>query len=240
LITSRQKLHELEERAQRQRENIAKIEERLSAIRHLLAVRKQDLSLQDIIAAEGRNEAGKLIRGRLAETDTAIGEKIRLESVETERMRSVMNPRRTQEIRDFYVDRLVTFASRLSVRIDELKNVKLASMPFGRGSEGPRGIITYYYAFLHTVRRYSTSAFCPIVIDAPNQQGQDDMPHVMHFILDEQPAGSQVIIATEHLFGLTKKDATILNVGKRKNQLLDEDRYDEVSDILRPYLGQLI
>jgi hypothetical protein len=31
-----------------------------------------------------------------------------------------------------------------------------------------------------------------------------------------------------------------VHVGKRKNQLLDEDLYDEVSDVVRPYLGQLI
>jgi hypothetical protein len=116
----------------------------------------------------------------------------------------------------------------------------MTSMPFGRGSEGPRGIIAYYYAFLHTARKYSSSAFCPIVIDAPNQQGQDDMQRVMRFIIDKRPPDSQVIVGTEDLFGLTDHDAAIVNVGRRKNQLLDEDLYGEVSDIVRPYLGQLI
>lgn len=106
--------------------------------------------------------------------------------------------------------------------------------------EGPRGIIAYYYAFLHTARKYSSSAFCPIVIDAPNQQGQDDTERVMRFIIDKRPADSQVTVATEDLFGLTDADATVVHVGKRANQLLDEDRYDEVSDIVRPCLGQLI
>ena len=49
-----------------------------------------------------------------------------------------------------------------------------------------------------------------------------------------------MIVATEDLFGLTEADATIVHVGKRQNQLLDEDKYDEVSDILRPYLERLI
>jgi hypothetical protein len=129
---------------------------------------------------------------------------------------------------------------RLSVRVDTSRAPSTVTMPFGRGSEGPRGIIAYYYAFLHTARRYSSSAFCPIVIDAPNQQGQDDMERVMRFIIDKRPADSQVVVATEDLFGLTEADATIVHVGKRANQLLDEDSYDEVSDIVRPYLGQLI
>jgi hypothetical protein len=109
-------------------------------------------------------------------------------------------------------------------------------MPFGRGSEGPRGIIAFYYAFLHTARRYSSCAFCPIVIDAPNQQGQDDMQRIMRFIIDKRPADSQVIVATEDLFGLTEADAAIVHVGKRANQLLDEDR----SNAVRPYLEHLI
>jgi hypothetical protein len=104
------------------------------------------------------------------------------------------------------------------------------------GSEGPRGIIAFYYAFLHTARRYSSCAVCPIVIDAPNQQGQDDMQRVMRFIIDKRPADSQVIVATEDLFGLTEADAAIVHVGKRANQLLDEDR----SNAVRPYLEHLI
>ena len=66
------------------------------------------------------------------------------------------------------------------------------------------------------------------------------MPTVIRFIFDQKPPDSQVIVATHDLYGLTDKDATIVNVGKRENQLLDEDNYDEVSDIFRPYLGQLI
>jgi hypothetical protein len=65
------------------------------------------------------------------------------------------------------------------------------------------------------------------------------MPKVMRFIFDQQPEGSQVIVATEHLFGLTEADASIVPVGRRKNQLLSEDDYERVSDIFRPYLGQL-
>ena len=64
----------------------------------------------------------------------------------------------------------------------------MVSMPFGRGSERPRGITAVYYAFLHTARRYSSCAFCPIAIDAPNQQRQDDMQRVLRFIIDKRPA----------------------------------------------------
>jgi hypothetical protein len=193
-----------------------------------------------VIAAQGRNEAGKIIRGRVAGIDDSISAKRRAEDAETELMKAAVNTKRSQEIRGFFKDKLFEFATSLSVRVDTTKQPSMTSMPFGRGSEGPRGIIAYYYAFIHTARQYSSSSFCPIVIDAPNQQGQGDMQKVMRFIVDQRPADSQVIVATEDLFGLTDNDAAIVNVGKRKNQLLDEALYDEVSDIFRPYLGQLI
>jgi hypothetical protein len=67
-------------------------------------------------------------------------------------MKAAVSRKRTQEIKGFFSDLLFEFASHLSVRIDTTKTASMISMPFGRGSEGPRGIIAYYYALLHTVR----------------------------------------------------------------------------------------
>ncbi len=240
LLISQAKLHELDDRAKKERGNIAGIVERITRINQILGVRKADLSFNDVVAAQGRNEAGRIIRGRIDEVDVSITSKRRQEDAATEAMKAAVSRERTREIKEFFSERLFEFADHLSVRVDTTKTPSMTSMPFGRGSEGPRGIIAYYYAFLHTVRKYSSSAFCPIVIDAPNQQGQDDMQRVMRFIIDKRPPDSQVIVATEDLFGLTDNDATIVNVGKRKNQLLDQDLYEEVSDVVRPYLGQLI
>lgn len=240
LIISQEKLHELEDEARKERENISNINEGITRIHHILGVRKADVSFNDVVVAQGRNEAGKIIRGRIEKIDESIAAKRREEDTATEAMRAAVSHKHTQEIKGFFSELLFEFANHLSVRIDTTRSPSMTSMPFGRGSEGPRGIIAYYYAFPHTVRKYSSASFCPIVIDAPNQQGQDDMQRVMRFIIDKRPPDSQVIVATEDLFGLTDNDATITNVGKRKNQLLDEDCYEEVSDIVRPYLGQLI
>ncbi|WP_428391508.1 hypothetical protein [Lichenicoccus sp.] len=240
LIISQEKLHELDAKAEVERKNIAKLEDRIARINHLLGVRKDELSLNDVIAAQGRNEAGRIIRGRIAKIDDGISERRSQEEAAAREMQAAVSRKRSQEIKGFFRDRLFEFCDHLSVRLDTSRAPSMTTMPFGRGSEGPRGLIAYYYAFLHTARRYSSSAFCPIVIDAPNQQGQDDMTRVMRFIVDKRPPHSQVVVATEDVFGLTNNDADIIHVGKRKNQLLDEDLYDEVSDIVRPYLGQLI
>ena len=240
LVISQEKLHELDAKAQAERNGISQLEERITRINHVRGVRKADVSFNDLVVAQGRNEAGKIIRGRIDDIDVTISRKRREEDAENETMRAAVSGERTREIKAFFKDRLFEFAEHLSVRLDTGRPPPITSVTFGRGSEGPRAIIAYYYAFLHTARRYSSCAFCPIVIDAPNQQGQDDMQRVMRFIIDKRPSYSQVIVATEDLFGLTESDATIVHVGKRANQLLDEDKYDEVSDIVRPYLEHLI
>ena len=228
LIISQAKLHELDDKASAERTNIAELEDRIARINSILGVRKNELSFNDVIAAQGRNEAGRIIRGRIGTIDEGISAKRRREDAESDTMKAAVSRKRGQEIRAYFKDRLFEFCDHLSVRLDTSKQPSMTTMPFGRGSEGPRALIAYYYAFLHTARQYSSSSFCPIVIDAPNQQGQDDMQRVMRFIVDKRPAGSQVVVATEDLFGLTESDASIVHVGKRKNQLLDEDLYDEV------------
>ncbi len=242
LVIATGKLHELEEMANAERANIDKLSDRITAINHILGVRKADLSFRDVVAAEGRNEAARIIRQRIADTDTAIGEKRQLEDAEDEQMSAAVSRNRSAEIREFFYERLEKFAFDLGVRLEETRGAQLSSVSLRRGSEGPRGLLIYYYAFLQTARKYSSSTFCPIVIDAPNQQGQDttNMPRMMRFILDEKPADSQVIIASEQLFGVAASEVDAVEVGKRSHQVLREEDYERVSDLIRPYYGQLI
>jgi hypothetical protein len=64
------------------------------------------------------------------------------------------------------------------------------------GSDLPRALLAYYYSILALMKRNSTSAFCPIVIDSPNQQDQDlaNLKKMLTFIRDKRPEGSQVVL----------------------------------------------
>jgi hypothetical protein len=67
-----------------------------------------------------------------------------------------------------------------------------------------------------------------------------NMPRIMKFILEDRPADSQVIVATEQLFGVDPATVDVKEVGKRSHQVLREEDFESVSDLMRPYLGQLI
>jgi hypothetical protein len=126
----------------------------------------------------------------------------------------------------------------LDVRLPDPKQLTVQGLNIGRGSEGPRALAAYYYAFLGTTKEYGSSTFCPIVIDAPNQQGQDagHLQQILAFLLSEAPAGSQVIIASES--EPASGQASIVNVTSKKNQVLREDAYEATLEYIRPFLMQ--
>jgi hypothetical protein len=104
------------------------------------------------------------------------------------------------------------------------------------GSTQPRALMAYYYSTLHLASEYGSSAFCPIVIDAPNQQGQDkeNLPLMLKFIIDNQPESSQLVLAIEEThdidFGAKMVSLT------RKRKLLDSDSFEGVEGRMRLFL----
>ena len=106
LIISQEKLHELDAKAEAERKNIAELEHRIARITHILGVRKDELSLNDVISAQGRNEAGRIIRGRIAKIDDGISERRSQEEAATREMQAAVSRKRSQEIKGFFRDRL--------------------------------------------------------------------------------------------------------------------------------------
>jgi predicted house-cleaning noncanonical NTP pyrophosphatase (MazG superfamily) len=131
LIISHEKMRELDAKAQTERNNVSQLEEQIVRINHILGVRKADLSFNDVVVAQGRNEAGKLIRGRISEIDESISRKRREEDAENETMGAAVSRDRTREIKAFFKDRLFEFAEHLSVRLDT--GSRLAEVAKDRG-----------------------------------------------------------------------------------------------------------
>ena len=146
------------------------------------------------------------------------------------------------KLRDQFVSYLVKFGTELDVRIGDVSKGSVARMNFARGSEGPRGLAAYYYACLHTIGKFGSSTFCPIVIDAPNQQGQDitHLPAIIKLLVEQRPLDGQLILGVEEPTGLSDSDANILIVGQRRNQLLSAADFEPVSEHLKPLLVQLV
>jgi hypothetical protein len=236
------RLQVLDAQLERQRSDLDAVASAITRVQAILSIRRDDLSLGEIVAAEGRNAATRVLRGQITGAEQEIGSLSgRIKDLGGE-MRRAQDRKRSEAIRDQFVSYLIKFGTELDVRIGDVSKGSIARMNFARGSEGPRGLAAYYYACLHTIGKFGSSTFCPIVIDAPNQQGQDiaHLPAIIKLLVEQRPLDSQLILGVEEPTGLSDSDANILMVGQRRNQLLSEADFEPVSEHLKPLLVQLI
>ncbi len=216
---------------------LAEIDVQIWQIDELLSVKTDEVSLGDIISAQGRNETTGLLRQKIEELDTLIGDaQASLKMAEAARRREA-NPDRARGIRDQFDRFRDLFSTELDAPVQASRDA-ITSPKLARGSAGSRELLAYYLAVLFSAREHSSSVFCPIVIDAPNQQGQDShhLGLIYHFLANTRPKDAQMIFSAEEPDIEPSDDIDVIWVGEEKNKLLREDAYEGVFSEMRPYL----
>lgn len=221
---------------------LSESEKRTARIEEILETRRNGLTFRDVVTAQSRSETTRVFRQRL---DSLASDADRVKTdvnAESRAMRMATSRMRANRIKTYFADRLGELGQALDLPANEIGTPNLMGTYLGRGSAHPRSVLAYFYSFLHTAQKYSTSAYCPIVIDAPNQQGQDDrhMEAIMRVIAHNRPPGSQVIVAAEKLHDLDGDDVDVVEVENVRHGVLREDAYEEVSAFMRPFLGNLL
>jgi hypothetical protein len=159
----------------------------------------------------------------------------RLSAIEklTSQLKELTNTMRSKEIRKSFREAYASALISLNLPPIETGKLKLTSRPDLSGSGGPRSILAYYGAIWRTCLGKYASFSIPLVIDSPNQQGQDDinLPKVLKFIANDLPTGTQIIVGTEmktdHIF-----DKKI--VCDQPYKFLQDDEFIEVSKVVEP------
>lgn len=107
------------------------------------------------------------------------------------------------------------------------------SRPNVSGSGGPRSVLAYYAALWAACYGQMGSFQVPLVVDSPNQQGQDDinLPKIIQFICERLPQSAQLILGseidTEHAFDQKHELSD-------QYRLLNSASFDEVEKVLGP------
>ncbi|WP_147272222.1 hypothetical protein [Phyllobacterium salinisoli] len=242
LTNAQSKLERLVEKERAERGKLDEISVSLSRIQKILDTRKQSLSLNDVLVAAGKTEAVKILRVSLNDKIVAAdGSRTRIDALRAS-MNEFTDRTRTSEIRKFYRTRLSMFSQELDVHLDDPEKQSIVSINVARGSEGPRALLAYYYAFLHTKIKFTTNTSFPVVIDSPNQQGQDKvhLPQMVKFIFDHVPGDAQTIVAIEDASGLEFEGVTIATYGEAKRQVLREKEFDRVKAVFDPFFQKIL
>lgn len=217
------------------RTNQGEIERTNAALSNVLAVQQSiqktinrkrgKLKLKDLIEIRGKQSFVKQLAIEVAEQRRVLGKLTnKVEKIEC-KMAKYDDPVRKKRIKSKYAEDFFSNATKLSTStLDEAAVAKPEAKISESGSDLSRAIMAQCYAVLAIVHENSNSTFCPIVIDAPNQQEQDkgNLKDVLEFISRNRPSGSQLIVALVDDAGV-EFGGKVITLNKKWKVLRDED-----------------
>jgi len=212
-------------------------------IQKQLEAKKEKVKLRDVIESEGKKEIRKLFESEIKEYEEELKSKLLLKKEYEEEVKKYEDKERAKRIKGDYKAYMSKFLKDLNVySLSEKSYTRIDSNINESGSAMPRALMAYYYSILYVIKNEGSSTFCPIVIDSPNQQGQDseNLPILINFILSKQPSKSQLILALEELpedSGVNPDE--IVNL-REKRSLLEKQPFEEVFVEFKPYLNATI
>ncbi|WP_185208013.1 hypothetical protein [Chryseobacterium sp. C3] len=216
-------------------------------IEQLLNSKKEEVKLIDLIENEGKRKVNEIFKNEKNLIYQKIGNaRTRFELLEKELKEiNKENENRKKRIMLLYRTKLRDFLEELNVNPDKISETffnRIDNKINEQGSNLPRALLAYYFAFLHVMNLYSTSTFCPIVIDSPKQQEQDEenTKAIMNFINNNQPDNSQVILGLVDDIDTDVLEGYTIVLEDDKYSLLKESYFEEVNDELFPIIEKVI
>jgi hypothetical protein len=240
-MKARADLIRVDQKIDEQRKRFASFGGDIAEIEGILNASKKDIQLRDILESESERLVDEAFRAERNELDRAIGEQDGLSLTAATVMKGFTNKARDKAIKAFFAEKLQSFVRQLHVpTLPDSFFKSLYANPPEIGSDQPRALLAYYFAFAHTVKQYSSAIIAPLVIDSPVQQDQDPVnaKRIIEFSLKNVPDGMQLILGSVRLHGV-KYDGHRIELTE-KRQLLRREDYAAVRDKLRPLMDRLI
>lgn len=235
------RLQELAEKVINIQEAMKQADDTMAQISEVLAERRGDVTLKDVIESEGRRNAATLFNAQLDELTAEIGKRAaEIGEIDIE-LRKINDAKRKKQIEGYYAQEMMTFLKRLNVsNIDLASASKIDRKINDTGSDQPRAVLAYYLALMRTIYKYSSALTAPMVIDSPNQQDQDatNVAAMISLIFSSRPESGQTILGTVSLHDQAVEDGKVITL-KDKWSVLRADEYEATSGRVKTYMEQM-
>jgi hypothetical protein len=240
LASAQHSLAEVEGDVARQMEALARYGDRIARIDKLLEEERGEIKLRDMLKDESERIVDATIAAERDVIDLGISGWSEKEDVANALMKELSDSERKAKIVSFYAERLIAFASDLGVDFGKAARKSVSPKINETGSYGPRAILAYHFALLHTIREFTTSCLCPIILDTPLQQDQDEKnaAAMIAFALKNRPKDMQLVLGTVSMHGVEYKGYSINPTVKES--LLRREDFDEVGDYMRPFINRML
>jgi len=173
------------------------------ALDELLQTKKGEMKFSDIVRSLGAGSALDAFDAQEHDLeDKAQSLLSSIHELETQ-MKTYINKKRRKEIRDRFRDAYSNARGLLNLPSVDTSKYKIHSRPDLSGSGRPRAILAYYAAIWTICSPNGNDDLqppsVPLVIDCPNQQGQDsnNLPAIVSFLSTRLPSHAQVIVTFE-------------------------------------------
>jgi hypothetical protein len=236
LIDLTRELSETNDEIEKENLKFNRTNEEIVKIEIILENKKGEVRLKDVIDNAGRNQVKKVFEENSQTLLSSVVENAYKKEALEEHLKALLNKEKRESILSTYRKLMHKNLNELDVKtLKEDSYRKIDTKIPETGSALPRALIAYYFSIFELMKRYTSSAFCPIIIDSPNQQAQDlgHVDKILKFINGNQPEGSQLILGIEELYKVDF-NCKIIEL-KSKQSLLQSDEYEEVSAALDMY-----
>jgi len=241
-FTLRKIIAELETDKQKIDEALAGIQGKLNrvkvkvrAIEQTLQTKKGALRLQDVVDSQSVEVVHGAFAKDLDVLKKRLSEREGLAAELKDKAAKFDLPERTKEINGYYAERMELFASELGAQDlrEDVKKKPDATIT-ASGSALPRSLLAYQFAVLHTAKEKGDAKLFPVVVDSPNQQGQDaeHLTQMLNFIVKRVPSDQQLILSVEERPANLIFEGTTIEL-LTPYGLLEAECYDAIADELR-------
>jgi hypothetical protein len=230
--------NKLRDQTARTRARLSELKSSYNRVAEILATRRGELTFNDVVNSIGAENAIRSFDDESAKLKGEIGLKLgALHDIERT-LKELTSLARSKEILAEFRAAYAAAMVKLNLHPLDTSRLRITSRPDLSGSSGPRSILAYYAAIWTVCLGKHGSFAIPLVIDSPNQQGQDDinLPKVLQFLANDLPAGAQVIVSTE--METDNKFAQTIELTD-PYKLLREDEFAEVASSIEPMLSAM-
>lgn len=179
------------------------LETQYNELDQILRIKKGEMQFQDIVKSLGASSALDAFLSQEGDLEsnaqTLLGKINELER----KMKGLIDKKRSKEIRQRFRDAYINARTALNLPSVDSSKQQISARPDLSGSGGPRAILAYYAAIWTICSPSGRNDYdppsIPLVIDCPNQQGQDsqNLPRIIEFLSSRLPSNAQVIVTFE-------------------------------------------
>ncbi len=237
-IRLRKDAREIENKLSKTNAEIAALEQSYRKVEELLSTRRGDMQFSQVVESMGAEKAFRAFEDERVILEDEMADHLLEHERMTEAMSKLTDRNRSKEILKIFRVAYSAALVELSLPMTDTGKAKLTSRPNLSGSGGPRSVLAYYSALWAACYGEKGSFRIPLVVDSPNQQGQDhiNLPKVISFLSGKLPRGAQLILGSEIDTDLPFDRKIELT---EQYKLLSETDFDEAEATLGPLVSAM-